>query len=617
MSDSIINSYQPNFYQKNFYKTGYVLLAKLIVFCLFSNTTLVSAAENRHQLANLQVRENLSQSYLLATKILLDSDITTYTKIFKVQKTGAWSEADKLIKTLKNKTLMGHVLYQRYMHPTMYRSTYNELKNWMKKYFDHPGAKRVYKLALRRKPKNWRSPKLPQKIPFFRGKEHTTSKRLPYKKQARSLIRKARALRMRVKRSLNNGHTLTAKNLLLNRNTKMLLSASQYDELQTLLGKGYFIDGRDDWALKWAGAAVKRSGHLFPEANWIVGLASWRQGQKLVSAQHFEQAAMTKGTPPWLASASAFWAARSYLASENPEKTIDLLERASMYPRTFYGLLANRLLGNDMPFYWSPPTLSDDTLLTLKSLPGGRRGLALLQIGKIRLAELELSSIAKSYGQQLSQGILSLAVKSGMASLAVTLDRKLAPSGLGYDGAAYPVPAWEPDRGFIVDRALVYALIRQESKFNPKAKSRAGARGLMQLMPRTAQFIARTNGIKWRGQKSLETPGHNLELGQRYINILLNDAKIQGNLFMMLTAWNGGPGNLNKWRRKTNFQDDPLLFIESIPSRETRNFIERALSNLWIYRDRLNQATPSLDALARGDWPLYSALGQGSSNYTE
>ena len=326
MSDPIINSYQKNFYFQKYYRKSYMLLAKLLLLSLFTSANLVNAAESEHQLANLKVKETLSQGYLLATKILLDSDIKTYTKIFKLQKTGAWSKADKLIKKLKNKILMGHVMYQRYMHPTMYKSTYKELKNWMEKYFDHPGAKRVYTLALRRKPKNWRSPKLPQKIPFVGGKERTAVKKIPYKKQARSLKRKARSLRMQVKRSLRSGHTLTAKKLLLNKTTKMLLSASQYDELQTLLGKGYFIDGRDDWALKWAGAAVKRSGNLFPEANWIVGLASWRQGKKQVSAKHFEQAALTKGTPPWLASASAFWAARSYLASENPEKTIDLLE---------------------------------------------------------------------------------------------------------------------------------------------------------------------------------------------------------------------------------------------------------------------------------------------------
>ena len=78
----------------------------------------------------------------------------------------------------------------------------------------------------------------------------------------------------------------------------------------------------------------------------------------------------------------------------------------------------------------------------------------------------------------------------------------------------------------------------------------------------------------------------------------------------MAAAWNGGPGNLNKWRKATEYMNDPLFFIESIPVRETRNFIEHVLSNLWIYRNRLGQKIPSLDAVAAGEWPQYKPQGQ-------
>ena len=82
-------------------------------------------------------------------------------------------------------------------------------------------------------------------------------------------------------------------------------------------------------------------------------------------------------------------------------------------------------------------------------------------------------------------------------------------------------------------------------------------------------------------------------------------------LFLMAAAWNGGPGNLNKWRRNIDDMNDALFFIESLPSRETRIFIERVLTNLWIYRDRLGQDAPSLDAVASGAWPSYFAQGSG------
>src|SRR5690606_866962 len=93
--------------------------------------------------------------------------------------------------------------------------------------------------------------------------------------------------------------------------------------------------------------------------------------------------------------------------------------------------------------------------------------------------------------------------------------------------------------------------------------------------------------------------------------MLLAESHIQGDLLLLAAAWNGGPGNLNKWRKRTEYTDDPLYFIETIPARETRQFVERVLANLWIYRDRLGQEKPSLDALAAGEWPVYKALGHG------
>jgi soluble lytic murein transglycosylase-like protein len=79
-----------------------------------------------------------------------------------------------------------------------------------------------------------------------------------------------------------------------------------------------------------------------------------------------------------------------------------------------------------------------------------------------------------------------------------------------------------------------------------------------------------------------------------------------------VAAYNGGPGNLAAWLDGTAHNGDPLLFIESMPSRETRHFVERILTNLWIYRERLGQAAPSRAALAAGDWPDYVGLDAGA-----
>jgi soluble lytic murein transglycosylase-like protein len=99
----------------------------------------------------------------------------------------------------------------------------------------------------------------------------------------------------------------------------------------------------------------------------------------------------------------------------------------------------------------------------------------------------------------------------------------------------------------------------------------------------------------------------NVMLGQRYIDILMKDNAVGGDLFRMVVAWNAGPGNLAKWMKSVKHLDDPLLFIESVPASETRNFVERVLTNYWVYRQRFNQPTNSLDSVASGKWPIYVA----------
>ncbi len=172
----------------------------------------------------------------------------------------------------------------------------------------------------------------------------------------------------------------------------------------------------------------------------------------------------------------------------------------------------------------------------------------------------------------------------------------------------YPLPHWQPESGFQVDRALIYAFVRQESRFDPNARSRSGARGLMQLLPSTASYVAGDPRYRRGRLRFLYFPEINLDLGQRYLLYLMGQDAVENDLFRLATAYNGGPGNLAKWQAAMDHRDDPLLFIESLPSRETRFFAERILANLWIYRARLGQPAPSLEALASGQSPTYLSL---------
>ena len=547
-------------------------------------------------------------------EILSEADVALYQRIFSIQKAGRWQEADRLIAKLGNRLLLGHVMAQRYLHPTKYRSRYKELKAWLAEYGDHPDARRLYKLALRRKPGNWRAPKAPTygavSANGHGGTVIKSAPRAPRKRLNTADRRKAEAHKRRVRWYLRKGWTKAAKQLIRTKDVQQLLSHAEYDQLRARLGNGYFVDGRDAWALEWAGNAAKRSGKYVPEAHWTVGLAAWRLGRHTLAARHFEAIAKRRDISPWIISAAAFWAARSHLVDRRPEAFSRWLNVAAAHPRTFYGLLAGRIMGRPLAFRWSAPQLEAEAITAVAATKGGRRVIALMQVDQGRRAERDLRGVAGGTGPQLMRGILALASRANMPSLAMRLNNTLFPNGGGYDGAAYPVPRWTPKGGFRIDRALIYALIRQESGFNPKAKSWAGASGLMQLMPRTASFVGRDRRLHSSKRRTLFEPEINLSLGQKYIEILLADAKIKGDMFLLATAWNGGPGNLNKWRRRVKHMDDPLFFIECIPSRETRIFIERVFSNLWIYRDRLGQPTPSLDAIAAGNWPVYTALDQ-------
>jgi len=546
-------------------------------------------------------------------QILSRQDQVLYEQIFALQAKGLWKRADRLIAKLDNKDLLGHVLAQRYLHPTKYRSHYKELKNWMASYADLPQARQIYKLALRRKPKNWRSPVPPKNLK--RGTRSKTvyssrSRAVPGKRRSRTEAREVRRIKRQVKGLLRRGYTLAVKRMLLDKKLKRRFSPAEFDQMKAQLGRAYFSAGRDQWALKWSEEAAKRSGKYILNAYFTAGLAAWRLGDFEKAARHFEAATAEDGGDTWFHSGAAFWAARANLIARKPEKVIAFLNKAAVHPRTFYGMLARRMLGREMDYRWQLPKSGGDVMARVLATKRGQRAAMLLQVGEVRSAERELQALAYGADEAMAEGLLVMAARAKLASLAIRLDSRLYPSGGGFDRAAYPVPDWQPKDGFRVDRALIYALVRQESRFNPKAKSGAGARGLMQLMPGTASFVAGDRAYRRSKRKKLYTPEENLKLGQKYIEILLGDERIKGDLFLMAAAWNGGPGNLNKWRRNTDYMDDPLFFIESIPSRETRIFIERVLSNLWVYRDQLGQPTPSLDRIAAGNWPVYRALGQ-------
>ena len=553
--------------------------------------------------------------------ILSPDDVVLYRTAFDLQQSGEWGAADRIIARISDDVLMGHVLFQRYMHPTAYRSGFNELTNWMRTYRDHPGANRVYRLAQRRKPQDARGPVAPQIARLETDDDDGEAIELtpPPTNTYRSSRTRSRAERRQVRnwqrqllRQIQRTILTKTEQTLRSKKSRDLLDNAETDQLMWEIAIRWYFRGEDEKAFRIASAAADRSREHVAIADWTAGLAAWRLGKYEAAEKHFEALALASKASDWNVAAGAYWAARANLVNNNPQEVTRWLRLGARHPRTFYGLLSMRLLGEDIDITWDLPPLDEARFAMVRENQSVRRAIALAQVGQQHLAEREIRQLVPGASAQNAEVLLAVAGHLGLPGAAIQLGFKtLDPASRYYDAAVYPLPAWELEKGYSIDRALVFAFIRQESRFNTNAKSPAGARGLMQLMPRTASFVAKDRSLRNR-LNELYNPQLNLDLGQRYLELLMGDNIVRGNLFMLAAAYNGGPGNLNKWVRQTNFADDPLLFIESIPARETRLFIEHVLSNFWIYRLRLGQDVPSLDAVAAGHWPFYSAL-DGSS----
>ena len=597
------------------FKTVNGCLAATVVAAAFAFTPAQAPAQETAALppaGHLQT----NQPVFNLPRLLSDTDVALYRQIFNIQESGDWRKADRLIRQLSDDMLMGHVLFQRYMHPTHYRSKYLELKEWMGAYADHPGAPRVYNLAIKRRPKNYKYPARPKDVdlsdlgddvspdePVARQKRLKPKR--PYRSKAdRNKIRKYQRL---VRRLVQRGSVTIALEKLEQKAIEKLFDRISYAESLGIVVRGYFRYNLDDKALAVAEKAVKLSPETAENALWWGGLAAFRSGRHDLAARYFSKMAESRYTEPQAKAAAHYWAARAHLVGGQPHQVNPALAQAALEPRSFYGLLANRALGQDPGFNWLPPALSSLESDLLLRVPAVRRSIGLIQIGQARRAETELRRFVGNLPQSLSRSMLAFADAAGLADVAYRIGAELERRDrVTLDSAIYPLPGWQPEDGFSLDKALIYAFVRQESRFRPRARSRVGARGLMQLMPATAGFVA---GKRFSGKtrEELYDPSYNLSLGQQYLTHLLGAYTDGGNLFMLAAAYNGGPGNLAKWMKKVDYKDDPLLFIESLPSRETRLFIEHVLSNLWVYRHRMGQQAPSLDAILAGSWPVYIA----------
>lgn len=476
-----------------------------------------------------------STSAAESPKALSDTDANAYASAFEAVEQGDFLGAELQAAEIKDKSLSGYLSFRALMHPTAHTASFDELSGWLSRFRDLPLAERVFSLASKRKPANAVSPPMPEVVTAD---------------AARSEI--------------------------------------------TLPARDAFYSGDPRKAFQLAVSVGER---------WIAGLSAWRLADYSQAHDYFAQVAHDEDEDPWLRAAGAYWAARSAVALGDNVSANGFLRLAAQAPQTFYGMIAERqvrLLSAEAPtgqltlaaFRAPAPDPQVQLASFVERDARAHRAAALAQIGRIEEARQELRAglaLARTADERKTWTALITALGPA-AGPGVQKPQYLT---LG----EYQTPALEPKNGFTVDKALVYAIVRQESAFNPKAVSHAGALGLMQILPASATLA--TGDRSYRSKpKILFNPAINLRAGQDYLAWLM-DRGVGTDILRTVAAYNAGPGAVLKTTAMVG-EDDPLLLIECLPALETRNYVEKVMAAYWTYKRMFGEETRTLDALAGG-----------------
>lgn len=494
-------------------------------------------------------------------QVLTPADAQSYARAFESVDRGDFIDATMQTLEISDPSLSGYITYRGLMHPTAHKSNFDELSGWLSRYADLPVAERIYTLASKRKTPDLAAPTVPGLI----GTDWSKIE-------------------------------LVAPG-----------SGGPFDADNARLAREAFYSGDSKRALDLARAVGER---------WIAGMAAYR-------LRHYDQAevelsklAQDTEEDIWVRAGAAYWAARAAEADGNPDRAATYLRQAAGSPQTFYGMIAERQvalrgLGPALPLSeaqayqprarnvikaaYGGPTA--DVTRMMRDDVRAHRAAALAQIGRVPEAAQELrAGLALATTAQDRDHWIKLAavINEGLAQ-----DMAAAGPARRRGEPDYPTPNLNPREGFKVSKALVYAIVRQESRFNPGVVSPAGAVGLMQLMPDAAAHA--TGNARLRDDMSpLFDPGFNLKVGQDYLGWLMGEG-VGYDILRTVAAYNGGPGTLQKTAQMLGDDDESLMVIECMPALETRNYVERVMAAYWTYQKKFGQESRTLDALATGE----------------
>ncbi|MFT4091136.1 MAG: transglycosylase SLT domain-containing protein [Asticcacaulis sp.] len=489
------------------------------------------------------------------------SDTESYRTAFTLIDRGDYAGGEAAVANVSDKSLMGYISFNKLFHAD-YVSTYDELMQWLDLYPDHPQAMRVWNLAKRKKPQGSEDP------PF------------PVLADSRKLTVVSQSLRPRTE--IKAATAGPDSNLT----PKSARSAYNNNQLEEALRLGQQVGDR-----------------------WVAGLAAWRLKRYAEAQKHFEFIVNDPSQNAWSQSGGAYWAGRSALKQNKAEEAEFHFRIAASFPFTFYGLVAEKRLGAEPAVIRAqrglqPIHSADDRGQYTASLkadlgwanndPQARRVNHLIQLNRRTDARTELqSAIQSSPDEEARNRWLAYA---SAHDLSVS---KIRPADRLFDASLYAMPEFEPNGGYKINKALIFSLAKKESKFNPKAKSYAGAYGLLQLAPATAAIVTKDNSLI-RNPDRLLDPSYNISIGQDYILRLLDTNIVDGDLFRAIAAYNAGEKWVLEAKRALGDDTDPLLFLESIPVAQTRQYTEEVIASYWIYRQLMGKDSATLEHAANG-----------------
>ena len=518
-----------------------------------------------------------------------------------------WERVEALLKIHKDAVLYQSALAEYYTHARSPKVSAEQIATWLDLGVHLPQSEQLGRMGATRGLEEL--PEFPQAQGFAR--QPAAPKRIRPRSIVDGTI--SSATRSAILDAIKNDDPAGAHALLMEVDHE--LSPEAQAEWRQRVAWSYYIENNDVAALELASTVSDGSGAWVAEGEWVAGLAAWRLGECSLSGEAFARSA-AQSTNVELTAAAHYWAHRALVRCREPGEAQEHLSAAARYDETMYGMLAADQLGIEFPSAVAPQPFTRDDWRSLQDVYNVQVAAALVEIGRPGLADEVLRHQARVGDPNDYAALSRLARELGLPSTQLFMAHN-APYGMRSDAALrFPVARWQPSTGWKVDPALAFAHALQESNFRTAAVSPADARGLMQITPITVrQHAPRLNMSA--SYVNLNDPEVNLAFGQRNLEMLRDSPATEGKLPKIMAAYNAGLTPVTRWNYEINDQNDPLLWMESIPYWETRGYVAIVMRNYWMYERAAGVSSPSRRALAQGLWPVFPDMATSRSAYLD